>query len=177
MDNQNIARANKLAKKSFLIAVILSVMLVAGVPMIIVGASNSLWVLMGVGIAFTVLGFYGCPLAWVMYGESRFRVALAGAIECEGACTVESLCSQFGKPRNKICAEIRKLIEKRCLVGYVFDGETLAYAEKNERRKSTVFVGKCPSCNAVMVYEDGKVVCPYCGYVREATLEERKSGQ
>ena len=66
-------------------------------------------------------------------------------------------------------------MEKRFLVGYVFDGEVLSFAEKKERPRERIQIGKCPSCNAVMEYADGKVMCPYCGYVREATLEEMRN--
>lgn len=174
MEEKNIKNAAKDVKKNLLIAVLLSVMLIGGVPMIVLGASNKIWAVMSIGIAFTVLGFYGCPLAWVFYGEARFRSTLVSAIECEGTVTVEGLAAQFGKPKNKIVADIRKLIEKRYLVGYVFDGEVLSYAQKKERPRDRIDIGKCPSCNAVMEYADGKVRCPYCGYVREATVEERK---
>lgn len=177
MEDKNIRNAAKGAKKNFWIAIVLSVMLVGGVPMIVLGATNKIGVLLGAGIAFTVLGFYGCPLGWVMYGEAKFRAALVGAIECEGTVTVDALVAQFGKPKNKIVADIRKLIEKRYLAGYAFDGETLVYASKKERPKERVYVGKCPSCNAIMEYADGKVRCPYCGFVREATVEEIKRSE
>ena len=174
-ENKNIRNVENAVKKAFWIALSLSVMLVAGVPMIVLGASNKLWILMTFGIIFTVLGFYGCPIAWVMYGDSRFRASLVGAIECEGAVTVGALAAQFGKPQKKIADEIRKLIQKRYLAGYVFDGNTLVYAEKKERPKERVYIGKCPSCNAMMIYENGKVMCPYCGFVREATAEEKRN--
>ena len=89
----------------------------------------------------------------------------------------DGLVAQFGKPKNKIVADIRKLIEKRYLAGYAFDGETLVYAEKKERRKERIYVGKCPSCNAIMEYADGKVSCPYCGFVSEATVDEIKRSE
>ncbi len=171
-ENQNVINAKKYEKKSLIAAIVLSMMLIVGVPMIVLGASNKIWAVMAIGIAFTVLGFYGCPIAWVFFGENRFRSALVGAVEYEGAETVESLAAQFGKPVNKIAADIRKLIERRCLVGYVFDGTTLVASRKKEKPRERIEVGKCPSCNAVMVYENGKVVCPYCGFVREATIEE-----
>lgn len=174
MEEKNIKNAAKDIKKNFRIALALTVMLIAGVPMIIFGSTGKIWVVMAIGIAFTVLGFYGCPIAWVAYGEAKFRASLVSAIECEGTVTAEGLAAQFGKPRQKIVADIRKLIEKRYLVGYVFDGEVLSFAEKKERRKERIQIGKCPSCNAVMEYVDGKVRCPYCGYVREATVEEMK---
>lgn len=177
MDNKNVKNVKEAVKKAFWVAVLLTVLLIAGIPMIVFGASDKLWIVMSIGIAFTVLGFYGCPIAWVMYGESKFRASLVGAIEYEGSVTVEGLSAQFGKPKQKIVADIRKLMEKRYLAGYVFDGETLVYAQKKERPKERIFVGKCPSCNAIMEYADGKVYCPYCGYVREATVEEIKKSE
>lgn len=177
MENDNIKNASKAANKTFWLAVVLSVMLVAGVLMIVLGASNKIWAVMAIGIAFTVLGFYGCPLAWVMYGEGRFRASLVSAIECEGTVTVDALAAQFGKPKQKIAADIRKVIEKRYLTGYVFDGEILTASVRKQRPRERVLVGKCPSCNAMMEYADGKVFCPYCGYVREATVEEIRSAK
>ena len=75
MEEKNIRNAGKNVKNNFRIALVLSLMLIVGVPMIVLGASNKIWAVMAIGIAFTVLGFYGCPLAWVMYGEARFRAS------------------------------------------------------------------------------------------------------
>lgn len=175
MENKNIRNAAKAADKAFWVALALSLMLIAGIPMIVLGASNKLWILMTFGIIFTVLGFYGCPIAWVAYGEGRFRASLVSAIECEGTVSADALAAQFGKPKQKIVADIRKVIEKRYLTGYVFDGETLTSSVRKERPRERIQVGKCPSCNAMMEYADGKVFCPYCGYVREATVEEIRS--
>lgn len=39
--------------------------------MIIIGATNELWIVMGIGIAFVAVGFYGAPVAWSVYGSAR----------------------------------------------------------------------------------------------------------
>lgn len=163
----NIGNIKKIQNKALLTAVVLSVMLVAGVPMIVFGATGKIWLLMAVGIAFTVLGFYGCPIAWVRYGETSRRKAVFFAIDSEGIDSVDMLCTHIGKNKNVIVSDIRWLIEKRCLAGYFFDGVSLTDGKK-KTAPQRVTVGKCPACSATMVYEDGKVVCPYCGYVATA---------
>ena len=61
----NLKRMQHMKLKALLLAFLLTLMLIGGIPMIIFGATQKLTFLLIAGIVFTVLGFYGCPLAWV----------------------------------------------------------------------------------------------------------------
>ena len=56
------------AKRLF-VALLLTVFLSLGIFMIIYGAYKGMGAVLGFGIAFTVLGFYGCPIAWIHYSS------------------------------------------------------------------------------------------------------------
>ena len=77
---------NKTKKKKFTTAVILSVMLVVGIPCIVVGATfgGAMFALMGLGIFCVVMGFYGSPIAWVNYGNFKRDVNIANSINFDG---------------------------------------------------------------------------------------------
>lgn len=166
-ENSNIQAAQKYKRQAFWLAAILSVMLVGGVPMIVLGAVKHVTAVMVIGIVFVVLGFYGAPIAWVRYGMASTRYALVQTVETEGIHTVQELSMHLGKKPQEIVGHIRVLIEKRCLVGYGFDGETLMDGKK-KMQPQRIAVGKCPSCGAMMEYQDGQVVCPYCGYIQSS---------
>ena len=54
---------NKDLRKKFIVSITLTIMFVVGIPSIVLGASNEIWVVMAIGIAFTAAGFYGMPIA------------------------------------------------------------------------------------------------------------------
>ena len=153
-------KVTKDTKKMFWISIVLSVLLVVGIPLIIFMASAKIYPLMAVGIAFVVVGFYGSPIAWVQFGAMKQLSAVVLAITEEKIFSVEELCSHFGKNEKEIVCFIEKSIEKRYLVGYKFNGRELVYND-NMNKKHIVAASKCPSCGAPIEDPDA-VVCPYC---------------
>lgn len=71
----------KALRKQLVWGIVVSCMFVAGIPMIIFGATGGMWILMAAGIACTVIGFYGAPMVWVSYGNKAG--AQAGGV-CRG---------------------------------------------------------------------------------------------
>ena len=62
--SENAKNLKKIKNKGLAVAAALSVGLVAGIPMIVLGASNGITAVMVIGIVLVVLGFYGAPVAW-----------------------------------------------------------------------------------------------------------------
>lgn len=63
-------------KKLFFLSMLFSVMFVAGIPMIVLGASKGIMPVMIIGIIFTALGFYGTPMFWViLWRKGRAQTA------------------------------------------------------------------------------------------------------
>ena len=56
-------------QRAFGVAMFLTVGLIAGIPMIVLGAVNDITAVMVIGIILTVLGFYGTPVAWVQHSN------------------------------------------------------------------------------------------------------------
>ena len=65
-----ISKIEKVRKIMIAFAVMLSLMLVGGIPMIIFGATRHLTALLVFGIIFVVAGFYGAPMVWVAVGST-----------------------------------------------------------------------------------------------------------
>ena len=163
--NERISLMDKLKKdlKILLIfAVLSSVLLVTGIPMIIVGAGNGLTVVMVLGIVFTAVNFYACPLLWVFYGDMHIHKRIVFAIETEKLRSTPVIASQVGISVEQTEKMVRKCFEKGWLYGYVFDGTNISVNNAKAPEDTEVFA-VCPSCGASFSYrltEPG--VCPYC---------------
>ena len=58
-------------RKALILCLVATVALIAGVPFIVLGAVNSIWVLLGFGVVCVVFGFYGSPMLWIWYAGFR----------------------------------------------------------------------------------------------------------
>lgn len=143
-------------------------MLVVGVPMIIVGAINhgaGFKAMMGIGIAFTVVGFYGCPVAWVQFGAARTESQLVGAIVLEHFHTVQELAPRIGQNEKQTRAVLASCMRKGYLAGYKVEGDEIVLNE-NQAFERTSYTVECPRCGASYSYLKGESSkCPYCGSV------------
>ena len=95
-------------KKLLIIACIISIMFVAGIPMIIFGATNSIMAVMALGIAFVVIGFYGTPLVWIAYGSNRTLKRVVDAVLEENLTTNEEIASQLQMREREVKNHITK---------------------------------------------------------------------
>lgn len=170
--NMNLKRMQHMKLKALLLAFLLTLMLVGGIPMIIFGATQKLTFLLIAGIVFTVLGFYGCPLAWVRFGS---RVGLQNtliAIEQEKITNLKKLSLHLSKDEKTLRADIRLLIQLNCLQGYTLDEEGNIISNQQQPKEETVRVGKCPHCNAPLSFDEEMIRCPYCGIILTHTKKE-----
>lgn len=161
-------RIKNALRSSFLTAFILSFAFAGGIPAIVLGAINGLHAVMGVGIACTVIGFYGTPIAWISYGSKRSLHRLVAAVYEEHIYTVKELSAQLSVPEANVRSQIATCINKRYLPGFIRNGDSLVLNE-NSALSETEHAAECPHCGAKFKYKGANATCPYCG-----TLIERK---
>ena len=153
----------KALRSALALSLILTFCLPLGGAMLGVGLGFGLVPVWAIGIALMVTGFYGCPIAWVAYGNKRSLYRLVQAVEEENIYTVRELAAQLGLSEKEVRNRIDTCFNKRYLVGYKKEADGLALNENRalrEREHSAV----CPSCGARFDYKAGEEArCPYCG--------------
>lgn len=137
-------------------AIVLSIMFVAGIPMIVLGAVNEIALVMILGIIFTVFGFYGSPFAWLRWFQLKSYYNIYHAITYDGITKVIDLISIFGMSMKQINTAITWLTSNRFLSGFFFDGNELKRIEPAVSQSKT---RKCPNCGAGVIGD----VCEHCG--------------
>ena len=154
-------KMKRVLRNQFAIALVTSILMVVGIPLIPISAVNDITWLLVVAIVFTAYGFYGCPFYWIAYASKRELYSILFLIENEHVLTVVKLCVQTGKDINYISDKVRYLLLGGFLPGYIFNGETLEKSFVQE--KPTVESVPCPFCGAPVTLSDGEGKCEYCG--------------
>ena len=153
----------KALRSALALSLILTFCLPVGGAMLGVGLGFGVAAVWAVGIVLMVVGFYGCPVAWVGYGNKRSLYRLVQAVEEENIYTVRELASQLGLSEKEVRNRIDTCFNKHYLVGYKREADGLVLNENRalrEREHGAV----CPSCGAKFDYKAGEDPrCPYCG--------------
>lgn len=144
-------------------SVLLTIFLPLGIVGTVLGAVNELWVVFGLGIGMTVVGFYGSPLIWISYGEKKKVGIVLKLIECENFYSVESIATQLTQDYSWVEKAINKLIEKGYLKGYIYKDGKLSINNNVKQVKTSGT--KCPNCGGRIVSKDSKMECEYCGTI------------
>ena len=152
---------DKYMKKLLYVSIILSVMLVAGIPMIIIGATSKIYAVMGIGIAFTAIGFYGTPIAWSIYGSNMPLKRVVSAVCEEHLYTVGEISQQLSMKESAVRGWLDKAFNKGFLKGYKREGDEILLNDNLAADKKE-FVAHCPNCGATFTYTLDKARCPYC---------------
>ena len=153
---------NAYLNKLLIIALIMTVIFVGGIPMIPIGAVNEIWAVMGVGIAFVAVGFYGTPIAWSVYGSARPLKRIVAAVTEEHLYTVQEIAAQLSMNEKNVRAHLDKCFNKGFLKGYKRDGDSIVLNENIAADKREKFY-ECPYCGAKFTYTGDNARCPYCG--------------
>lgn len=162
IESGSMEQMEKMIKKSFNVALTVTILFVIGIPLIPIGAVNKIWALMIIGIVFTAFGFYGIPLFWISYGNKVSTKRLIFAIEVEHIYTVSQLAEQLAKPEAEVRELLNTCFQKCYLVGYRRDGDTIVLNEGvplAEKMHTTT----CPNCGATFSHKGTEAVCPFCG--------------
>ena len=147
--------------KFFWTALIMSILVPFGVLLIVFGAILATWygwIMLAVGVAICVCGFYVMPIMWVKFGEYKRMQRIAKSITDENVYYIDMLAQRFAVRPNMMCDYVRTLIAKQYIVGYVFNNKR--FVMKLQQRTVSVH---CPNCGSnVNVYgADG--ICEHCG--------------
>lgn len=153
---------NKDIKKSLIWSIVISVLFVAGIPLIIVGATKSIWLVLGLGIVCTVIGFYGSPLMWISYGNKRALKHVVDAVMEDNLTTVEEIAKQLQIRDRQVRDYVIIGIKKKYITGYIFDG-TILTANQKEAPKKKITTNKCPNCGGALQTTENGYTCIYCG--------------
>ena len=126
--------AEKAKKRNFILALIFTVGLIAGVPFIVVGAINmgdnkGYIAMLVLGIVGTVLGFYGTPLLWVRVSTVNQELTVVRAVTQEHLYTVADLAQRLSVNGKTASATLNNCIRKGYLVGYIREGDSLVLNE------------------------------------------------
>ena len=155
-------RLNKKINTLLALGIIFAVGFVVGIPVLVLSAINSFWIGLVLGIITTACGFYGTPLVFVAMASSKQLKRVLDAITEENLYSVQEIASHLQLSEKEIREKIFCAINKKYLLGYVFDGANLT-PNNPKINKSLQSVIKCPNCGAPLhKVTDGKV-CPYCG--------------
>lgn len=154
--------------KLLIASLIITAMFVAGIPILVVGATRlsggGFWVfMMIVGIIFTAVGFYGTPIIWIQYGEKASLKNLHEIITVDKMYSVKELSQNLNKNERTIANQITTLIQKRYLVGFTFvDRQELKVSDNVSKNTKIVNTKKCPNCGANLTISGNMGVCEYC---------------
>ena len=154
-------KVTKYLRTLFITSMVLTVMLIAGIPMIVVGAVTHVYAVMGLGIAFTAAGFYGCPIAWTVYGSNISLKRVVGAVMQENLYTVQEISAQLNIDVRQVRAHLDKAFNRGYLMGYRRSGDVISVNESIAESKREL-VAECPNCGAKFTYTADNARCPYC---------------
>ena len=155
-------KVNAYLNTLLIVSIVLTAMLVGGVPMLILGAVNELWALMGIGIAFTAVGFYGTPVAWSIYGSSRTLKRVVAAVTEEHLYTVPEIAAQLSLSEQSVRGYLTTCFNRGYLAGYKREGDGIVLNENVAAQNRQRFA-ECPNCGAKFTYTSADARCPYCG--------------
>lgn len=159
---------DKVIKKSFITAIVLSISFVLGIPAIIFGAIGGKWGLLVLGIIATVVGFYGTPFAWISYGEKKRALRVVDCITREHILSIREIAMQLQWKEREVKGIVQKSIVNNYIAGYIFDGERLTLNEKKPQQQGKERVqNKCSACGATLTKTETGFYCSYCGAIFE----------
>lgn len=161
--------------KLLILSVFLTVLLPAGIVCTVLGAVRGQTVgniLLGVGIAAAVAGFYGTPFLWLRFGTMKEYQNIYNQITVNHTQNIGDLALINGKKQEDILKSVTYLISHGYLTDYeILDGLYLVPKESRTLSKDDVLMKEgrfatvaCKGCGATFpVLENDKPKCPYCG--------------
>lgn len=168
---KGISKLDANIRKKRIVAIVLSVAFVVGIPLTVVGAINLKsfgLTLMIIGIVFCVCGFYGTPIAWTSYGNKIQYKRTIDAITVENLRSVSEIASHINRPQKSVLKDIQTAIQNFELVGFTLDGDTIKRFERKAEESVQVSV-VCPNCGGINYCNEleKSAKCAYCGRIIE----------
>ncbi len=148
--------------------IVLPIFLIGGIVMIIIGAINHIWALLGVGIAMVVAGFYGTPFAWMSFSSNLKYDHIVKIVMVDHILNVNSISIHADLKPNDVVIHLKRAIRLGDLKGLTLIGNELQS------------ISAITHPNADEVFDlSGKddvefdLVCPYCGGTTPVTNKRR----
>ena len=156
----------KVTTKNLYRALLWTILLIAGIPLIIFGAISGAhgqiwgWFMMVAGIIFTALGIVFVPLTWVWYARKKRLCRLAIIISGMTDSTIDIIGDTAGRTQEETREDVRILLRNGWLPGYTFVDQ-----EDRVKRTSSLDVHHaiCNYCGASFEFKGTDSKCPYCG--------------
>lgn len=163
----------KVTTKSLYKALLWTILLIAGVPMIIFGAISGAhghvwgWIMMAAGILFTLTGLVFVPLSWVWYAHKKRLCRLAIIISGMTDTTIDIIGDTAGRTQEETRNDVRTLLRNGWLPGYTFVDQ-----EDRVKRTNTLDIhhAVCSHCGASFEFRGTNAECPYCGRYHKGEL-------
>ena len=121
----------------WLTAIIHSVLFIIAIPVLCISAGKNV-PLMIVSIVIIALGLPCIPLAWIHFSKLLSLRRVTAAIEVDKIYAVDELAERLHLSRRCVCRRIRRILRRRILREYFFDGNfihptyRLGESKKNE---------------------------------------------
>ncbi len=148
--------------QKLIISIVVSVLFVAGIPMIPLGATSGIIPVMVAGIVFVAAGFYATPLLWVNYGHTVTLRRIVYAIKKEYLYSVGEIAAQLSMKEKEVSELVSECFKKELLTGYIRQGDNILRNEGTPIEEQVTAVA-CLSCGAKFSYQGKSGFCPYCG--------------
>lgn len=137
-------------RTALVVAVLLSAALPIGIACTLLGATNAQYAVTGVGIAFIVAGFYGCPIAWIKCVETIALKKTLSAIEKERLCTIEEIATMIDKSEKETLRLVRKALSSGYLSGYKLVENARLEPNRNPAPTPARYSIRCDACGALV---------------------------
>ncbi|MBQ8352035.1 MAG: hypothetical protein IJY20_08365 [Clostridia bacterium] len=118
----------------WLFAVVYSVLFIIAIPVLCLTAGKNI-ALMVVSIVIIALGLPSIPLAWIQFSKLISLRRITAAIEEEKIYAVDELASHLHLSRRCVCRRIRRILRRRILREYFFDGNVIHPAYRLGEKK------------------------------------------
>ncbi len=143
--------------------IVFTALLPVGLFMTIFGAVKGQFAVMGVGIGFLVVGFYGTPLIWVKFADAHSYKRVVSAVSKEKIYSISQIATHLNLKEKVVLEKVDVCIRREFLLGYIREGDTI---RPNQNINATTTGYKCEACGARFecpIHTQPK--CPYCGTV------------
>ena len=105
----------------WLTAIIHSVLFIIAIPVLCISAGTNI-ALMVISIVIIALGLPCIPLAWIHFSKLISLRRVTAAIEVDKIYAVDELAERLHLSRRCVCRRIRRILRRRILREYFFDG-------------------------------------------------------
>ena len=123
---------------TWMAAIIYSILFIIAIPVLCISAGKNI-LLMVLSIVIIAIGLPFIPLIWIHFSKLISLRRVTAAIEEDNVYAVDELAARLHLSRRCVCRRIRRILRRRILREYFFDGNlihpTYRLGEKKEEEK------------------------------------------